>query len=76
MKNVVGHVMIGNKYYHLLPSLVQSTNPFIIMVLHFNDIMHQKVHFVNQHTDQNILGYLSSMIAHVALQLVALSVMT
>jgi hypothetical protein len=47
-KNEVVHGMIGNKSYHILSSLVQSTNPSIIMVLHFNDIMHQKVHCVNQ----------------------------
>jgi hypothetical protein len=35
--------MIGNKFYHFLPSLVQCTNPFIIMVLHLNNIMHQEV---------------------------------
>jgi hypothetical protein len=57
-KNEVGHAMIGNKSYHLLPFLVRSTNPSIIMVLYFNDIMHEKVHCVNQTPRPKYIGKL------------------
>jgi hypothetical protein len=57
-KNEAGHAMVGNKSYHLLPSLVQSINPSIIMALHFNDIMHQKVHCVNQTPRPKYIGVL------------------
>ena len=67
--------MIGNKSYHVLALFVQCTNPFVIILLHLNNIMHQKVQRVNQTPGPKYLGYLSSMIAPAALQLAALSVM-
>jgi hypothetical protein len=44
----MGIAMIGNKFYHSLASLVQITNPFVLRVFVLNNIMHQKVHCVNQ----------------------------
>jgi hypothetical protein len=45
---MVGITVIGNKPYQALASLVQLTNPSIVRLLNINNVMHQKVHCVNQ----------------------------
>ena len=52
----MGIAMIGNKFYHSLTSLVQITNPSIFIFLDLNNIMHQKVHCVNQSPTPNYVG--------------------
>ena len=44
----MGIAMICNKFYHFFTSLVQITKPFELRLFVFDDIMHQKVHCVNQ----------------------------
>jgi hypothetical protein len=63
VENMVGHAMIDNNFCHFLPSLVQCTNPFITIscIKRFN--------VQTKHPNQNMLGYISSMIAPTALQL-------